>query len=230
MAKRLAKPAVILFSGGLDSTTCLYYAKKKGFSPIALSFDYGQKHKIELKKAQKICQLANIEKHYILKLDFSLIKNSALTNNDIPVPLGGTHLGREEYIPPTYVPARNLLFLSYAIAIAENENVRDIFIGVNALDYSGYPDCRGDFIQSFRKTANLATKQGREGRKFTIHTPLLNLGKTEILQLALSLKVPIEETWSCYNPQKNHLGNYEPCGSCDACLLRLKAFASLKTN
>ncbi len=214
----MSKPkALVLLSGGLDSATCLYYALDAGYSVVALSFDYQQRHQIELEYARELAKTSGVEKHIVFNIDLRQIGASALTS-EISVPKGGADLEREDIIPITYVPARNLVFLSIASAVAEAEKITSIFIGANALDYSGYPDCRPDFFNSFTDTVNLATREGREGRKFEIITPLLGLTKKEIIELALKLKLPIEKTWSCYDPQGD-----QPCGECDACLLRDRA-------
>ncbi|MCS6985818.1 MAG: 7-cyano-7-deazaguanine synthase QueC [Leptospiraceae bacterium] len=228
MEETTPKRALVLFSGGLDSTTCLYYAKKKGFHVKALSFDYGQRHQIELVRAQKIAQNVADLGHTTIRLDFSAFAEaSALTNFKLDIPLGGTHLDQQDFIPITYVPARNLIFLSYGVAVAEAENISKILIGANARDYSGYPDCRPDFLQAFAHAASLATARGRQSSPIEIETPLLFLSKKEIVEMALSLGVPIEETWSCYNPQPSVSGELKPCGQCDSCLLRQRALAEL---
>ena len=219
----MSDKAIVLLSGGLDSSTCLFIAQKLNFDIIALSIQYSQKHSIELEYAKKIVQYTNVKEHIILNLDLSLIGGSALTSN-IDVPKGGEHLYQEDYIPITYVPARNLIFLSMATALAEARNSRDIFIGVNSLDYSGYPDCREDFIESFKKTMVLATKTGRENKPIHIHTPLLSMNKRQIVEKAISLGLPIEMTWSCYDPQINEVTKEAtPCLECDSCLLRIQA-------
>ena len=217
------RKAVVLFSGGLDSTTCLFIAKNQGYEIIPLVIDYSQRHNIEKKYAKKILKILKIDNAIFFNMDFSLIGGSALTA-DIHVPKGGNHIGKSE-IPITYVPGRNLIFLSLAIAVAEVYNMHDIFIGVNALDYSGYPDCRADFIKSFEETALLASKAGREGRPFHIKTPLIDLTKTEIIQQGMSLGVPCEHTWSCYDPQDE-----KPCRECDACILRTQGFKNIGLN
>ncbi len=217
--------AVVLLSGGLDSSTCAFEAKSAGFSGIkALSFNYGQRHSIELQQAAAIAAAVGASEHIILHTDFGQIGASALTDDSIAIPLGGGNLGKPDFIPVTYVPARNLIFLSYASALAEARGITDIFIGINALDYSGYPDCRDDFLQSFSHTARLATRSGREGRPFRIHAPLLHLTKADIVRRAVALGVPLEKTWSCYNPQQTPAG-FKPCRQCDSCLLREKGFA-----
>ncbi|MBI2609454.1 MAG: 7-cyano-7-deazaguanine synthase QueC [Deltaproteobacteria bacterium] len=213
------KKAVILLSGGLDSTTCLAIARAQGFQCFTLSFDYGQRHRQELEKSILISQKLKAHAHKVVKVDLSSFGQSALTDN-IDVPKGRSHKEMGEGIPITYVPARNTVFLSLALAWAEALEAYDIFIGVNALDYSGYPDCRGEYIDAFEKMANLATKKGVEGKRFTIHTPLLHMTKAEIIKKGLSLKVDYSLTHSCYDPRQNG----SPCEFCDSCLLRQKGF------
>lgn len=210
--------AIVLLSGGLDSAVTLLIAKKEyNFSIIALTFDYGQRHKVEIENAKKLAQKYSAEKHIILKLPLTEIGGSALTDVNIEVPEG--KVDRNE-IPVTYVPARNLIFLSYATAIAEVNDISDIFIGVNFIDYSGYPDCRPEFIKSFENTINVGTKAGVEGNKFKIHIPLIKMTKKDIILKGKELGLDFNLTHSCYNPDKN--GN--PCGKCDSCILRIKGF------
>lgn len=221
--------AVVLLSGGLDSSTVLYDACKKGYTLFALAIDYGQRHKVELKASEKIAALANVQEFKSIPLDLRAFGNSALTDN-IDVPKGGVDLQTDDNVPVTYVPARNLVFLSLATAYAESKGAADIFIGVNMLDYSGYPDCRGEFISSFQSTATLGTKIGTQGKPITIHTPLIKMSKKEIVLYAKNLRVPLEYTWSCYDPQKmknteNDSVYYQPCKECDSCLLRAKGFS-----
>ena len=211
------KPAVCLLSGGLDSTTCLAFAKREGYDCYALSFDYGQRHRVELEAARRIAANLGAAKHLIVPVDLRLFGGSALTD-DIDVPKAGAQDG----IPVTYVPARNTIFLSFAMAWAEVLSASDVFIGVNAIDYSGYPDCRPEFIGAFERMANLATKAGVEGRtRLKIHTPLIRLSKSEIIKLASELGVDFRLTHSCYDPDASG----RPCGLCDSCRLRLKGFA-----
>lgn len=212
--------AIVLLSGGLDSTTTLAIAQKEGFEVYALSFDYGQRHKIELDRAREIGQKFAVMDHQIMTIDLRQFGGSALTDSiDVP-----THRGEKEMsaeIPITYVPARNTIFLSFCLAYAEVKNAQNIFLGVNAVDYSGYPDCRPDFIAAFEKLANLATKAGVEGKEnLKIHTPLIQLTKAEIILKGLELGVDYSLTHSCYNPAQDGTS----CGSCDSCLLRLKGF------
>jgi 7-cyano-7-deazaguanine synthase len=216
----MKKKAVVLASGGLDSTTIMAMAQHEGYDIYALTFDYGQRHKIELKAAQKVAKFFGAKKHLILHIELNTIGGSALTEN-IPMPQGRkTKEIRSSGIPITYVPARNTIFLSYALAWTEVLEATDIFIGVNAIDFSNYPDCRPEFVKSFQRTANLATKAGMEGKKITIHAPLMYMTKGEIIKKGISLGVDYSMTHSCYNPGKDGL----PCGKCDSCLLRKKGF------
>ena len=216
--KKPEKKAVILFSGGLDSTTCLAQALKQGFTLYALTINYKQRHNFEIEAAKTIAESYHIQNHSIVDIDLSQFGGSALTDN-IDVPKNRT-LEDHNDIPITYVPARNTIFLSLALARAETLNAFDIFIGVNALDYSGYPDCRPEYIKSFEKTANLATKAGVLGEKFKIHTPLINMTKGQIIKSGLDLGVDYGLTSSCYDPKENG----DPCGLCDSCVLRKKGF------
>ena len=214
----MSSKAVILLSGGLDSTTCLAIAKHQGFNLNALTFNYGQRHDFELKSAQKIVDHFQIKNHSVVNIDLAQFGGSALTD-EIDVPKDRSESEMTD-IPLTYVPARNTVFLSLALAWAETINAFNIFIGVNVLDYSGYPDCRPEYIAAFEKTANLATKAGVSGERFKIHTPLINMKKSEIILNGLKLGVDYSLTSSCYDPLKNGT----PCGHCDACILRLKGF------
>ena len=210
--------AVVLVSGGLDSTTCLAIAREQGFDLYALTLNYGQRHDHELNSARMIVDFFNIHDHSIIDIDLAQFGGSALTDQiDVPKK---RDLSDMDEIPVTYVPARNTVFLSLALAWAEVLGSFDIFIGVNALDYSGYPDCRPEYISSFEKTANLATKAGVSGSSFKIHTPLIDMTKSEIIKVGLDLGVDYSLTSSCYDPDQE--GN--PCGLCDACYLRLKGF------
>jgi len=212
--------AVCLLSGGLDSATCLALARRDGFACCALSFDYGQRHRVELDAAARIAKLFGVERHLVAHIGLGVFGGSALTD-DIAVPKARSLAEMATAIPITYVPARNTIFLSYALAWAEVLESSDIFIGVNALDYSGYPDCRPEFIEAYESMANLATKAGVEGRThLKIHTPLLRLTKAGIVRLANELGVPFGMTHSCYDPAPDG----RACGECDACLLRRKGF------
>jgi 7-cyano-7-deazaguanine synthase len=215
------KKAVVLLSGGLDSTTALAIAKAEGFALYAVSFRYGQRHVIELESARRLAELAGVEKHLIVDIDLRAIGGSALTD-EIEVPKERSSEAMTSGIPVTYVPARNTVFLSFALAWAETLNAADIFIGVNALDYSGYPDCRPEYIEAYERMANLATKAGVEGAmRLKIHTPLITMTKAEIIQTGLSLGIDYSLTHSCYDPTPQGLA----CSKCDSCLLRLKGFA-----
>jgi 7-cyano-7-deazaguanine synthase len=217
MRTSLARPAVVLLSGGIDSTTTLAIAKAEGFVPYALTVSYGQRHAAEIDAARRVARALGAEKHEIVDLDLRTFGGSALTD-DIPVPHNGPTAG----IPVTYVPARNTIFLSLALAWAEVLGSHDVFIGVNALDYSGYPDCRPEFIEAYQRMARLATKAGVEGKqRLTIHTPLISLSKKQIIQRGLELGVDFGMTLSCYDPSPTG----EACGTCDSCRLRAKGFA-----
>jgi 7-cyano-7-deazaguanine synthase len=216
----MRKRAVVLASGGLDSTTTMAIAKHGGYDIFALSFDYGQRHKQELEAAKRVAGYFGAKKHLVLCLDLGAIGGSALTD-DIPVPHGrGLNEIGSGGIPITYVPARNTIFLSYALAWAEVLDATDIFIGVNALDFSGYPDCRPEYIKAFERMANLATKAGVEGKSVTIHTPIINMTKAQIIKKGVSLGLDYSMTHSCYDPAEDG----RPCGKCDSCLLRKKGF------
>jgi 7-cyano-7-deazaguanine synthase len=213
------KGAVVLLSGGIDSTTTLAIAIAEGYEAHALSFDYGQRHRIEMAAAKRITDSLGAKEHRIAKIDLRVFGGSALTDN-IDVPKERSEKEIAHGIPLTYVPARNTIFLSYALAWAEVIPVSDIFIGVNTIDYSGYPDCRPEFIAAFENVANLATKAGVEGRRFHIHTPLIKLSKADIIRKASELGVDLSLTHSCYDPTPEGVA----CGECDSCLLRLKGF------
>jgi 7-cyano-7-deazaguanine synthase len=213
--------AVILLSGGLDSSTVLYKAISDGHECHAISFNYQQRHQRELESAFAIAASVSIKTHQIVNFDLRQWGGSALTDNDINVPRQRSLSEMAQNIPVTYVPARNTIFLSFALAYGETINAQHIYIGVNALDYSGYPDCRPDYIQAMQEVFRLGTKQGPLGQPITIVAPLLHLKKTEIIQLGNQLGVPWEKTWSCYN------GGEKSCGVCDSCLLRQQAFAAL---
>ena len=213
--------AVCLLSGGLDSSTCLAVARRDGYECYALSFDYGQRHRVELDAARRVANAMGAARHVVLPVDLRVFGGSALTAN-IEVPKGRSSGEMGAGIPVTYVPARNTIFLSFALAWAETLGAFDIFIGVNAIDYSGYPDCRPEFISAFEEMANLATKAGVEGRsRLRIHTPLLKMKKADIVRLGRELGVDFGLTHSCYDPDPRG----RACGQCDSCLLRLKGFA-----
>ena len=210
------RKAVVLLSGGLDSMVTAAIARERGFSLLALTVDYNQRHRIELQAAASIARHLGAERHIVLNLDLSQFGGSALTD-DIAVPKSG--LGNE--IPVTYVPARNTIFLSLCLGWAEAAGARDLFIGVNALDYSGYPDCRPQFVEAFETMANLGTKAGVEGERFAVHTPLIQLSKADIVREAARLELDAAMSWSCYDPT----AELEHCGLCDSCRLRAKGFA-----
>jgi len=214
---------VVLLSGGLDSTTALAIARAEGFKPYALSFRYGQRHAHELACAQSVAKKVGVEEHVIVDFDLRKFGGSALTS-EIEVPKARALNEMSHGIPVTYVPARNTIFLSFALAWAEVLNVSDIFVGVNALDYSGYPDCRPEYVEAFEHMANLATKAGVEGtQRLKIHAPLIKLTKAQIIKKGLELGVDYSLTSSCYDPAPDG----SPCGSCDSCQLRAKAFSEV---
>ncbi|QKI89398.1 7-cyano-7-deazaguanine synthase QueC [Thiomicrorhabdus xiamenensis] len=212
-----SKKAVILLSGGLDSATVLAIAKDRGFECHTMSFDYGQRHRAELHAAERLAQSMGARTHRVMNVDMRQIGGSALTDDSMAVPVGGVE---KDTIPVTYVPARNTVFLSYALALAEVIGADDIFIGVNAVDYSGYPDCRPEFIEAYEKMANLATKAGVEGHHLSVQTPLIDLSKAEIIQTGHQLGVDYALTVSCY--QADDQGR--ACGVCDSCRLRKQGF------
>jgi 7-cyano-7-deazaguanine synthase len=216
------KKAVILLSGGLDSSTTLAIAISEGFNCFALTFKYGQKHKKEVEAAQRVANSLKVTEHRIIDIDLAQFGCSALTDPKIEVPKNRDNLEKNNQIPITYVPARNLVFLSYALAWTEVLGAYDIFIGVNVTDYSGYPDCRPEFIRAFSKTANLANAADVQGKgKFTIHTPIINMSKGQIISTGTNLGVDYSLTHSCYDPDQQGLS----CGKCDSCRLRLKGFS-----
>jgi 7-cyano-7-deazaguanine synthase len=260
------KPGVVLLSGGIDSSTALAIAQDEGFEVHALSFDYGQRHTLELNAAEQYAQRLNVKNHIIIYCDMRDIGGSALIS-DIPVPKNRLHISensiqikkkeshdsevsfKDTEIPATYVPARNTIFLSFALSLAESISAKDIFIGVNAVDYSGYPDCRPEFINAFEQMANLATKKSVEQKtRYKIHTPLINLTKGEIIKRGRTLGCDYSLTWSCYDPQEERATRYTklksgenrlpyefwnvgsrlyiPCMRCDSCILRTKGFKS----
>lgn len=209
--------AVVLLSGGLDSTVCMAAARDKGYQLLPISFDYQQRHSRELESARQVADFYKVNKHLVIQTNMGAVGGSALTDKTIDVPVGDVE---RPDIPVTYVPARNLIFLSYALGYAEAAGAEKIFIGVNALDYSGYPDCRPEFIELFQALADYSTKASvQDGRRIVVETPLLNLTKKEIVQLGSRLGAPLHLTSSCY------AGGTEACGKCDSCLLRLKGFA-----
>ncbi|MFG2056882.1 7-cyano-7-deazaguanine synthase QueC [Micromonospora sp. NPDC048930] len=219
-----SKPrAVVLLSGGLDSATALAVAVKEGFEANALSFRYGQRHTVELEAAARVAKALGATRHVVADIDLKIFGGSALTDDDLAVPHheSAEEIGNE--IPITYVPARNTIFLSFALAWAETLGASDVFIGVSALDYSGYPDCRPEYIEAYERMANLATKAAVEGtQRMKIHTPLIHLTKADTIRLGLSLGVDYSLTHSCYDPVEGR-----PCGTCDSCLLRIRGFAEL---
>jgi 7-cyano-7-deazaguanine synthase len=213
------KNAVVLLSGGLDSTTTLAIARSEGFDCFALSFDYGQRHQVELEASRRVAKALGVKEHRVTRLDPALFRGSALTD-DVAVPKRRTEEQIGQCIPVTYVPCRNLIFLSFAVAWAEVIPATDIFLGINALDYSGYPDCRPEFISAFENLVNLGTKAGQQGARFKIHAPLVSMTKAEIVHKAIDLGVDLSLTHSCYDPSPDGVA----CGECDACLLRQKGF------
>jgi 7-cyano-7-deazaguanine synthase len=216
--------AVILLSGGLDSSTVLYQAKADGYECYAISFDYQQRHRRELQSADAIARCANVKEHQVVSFDLRQWGGSALTDDSMDLPEHRCVDQMSQDIPITYVPARNTIFLSFGLSYAEAIDAQALYIGVNALDYSGYPDCRPDYIQAMQHVFELGTKQGREGQTIKIVTPLIDLKKTAIIELGNQLGVPWEQTWSCY------AGGDVACGVCDSCQLRLAAFAELGLN
>jgi 7-cyano-7-deazaguanine synthase len=220
-----AGKAVVLVSGGLDSATVLAIAADKGYQLHAISFDYGQRHRFELDAATRVCDAIGVSEHVRFQLDTSVFRGSALTSS-LAVPRHRTVEQMSDGIPVTYVPARNTIFLSIALGLAESIGAGDLFIGVNAVDYSGYPDCRPEYIAAFEKLANLATKAGVQGQSIRIHTPLIRMTKAEIIRTGLSLGVDYSLTHSCYDPAADG----RSCGECDSCLLRLKGFSDAGTT
>ncbi len=221
MTASTPRPAVVLVSGGLDSATILAICQSQGFEPYAISFDYGQRHRHELAAADRVCAAAGVRRHIVVPLDLRAFGGSALTA-DIAVPKDRSDAQMSVGIPITYVPARNTIFLSIALGWAEVLGASDLFIGVNAVDYSGYPDCRPEFINSFQSMARLATRSGVEGEgEWRIHAPLIDLSKAEIIRRGMELGVDYSLTHSCYDPDPEGRG----CGHCDSCQLRLKGFA-----
>jgi 7-cyano-7-deazaguanine synthase len=216
----MARSAVVLLSGGIDSATTLAIARRDGFDCYAISFDYGQRHRYELQAAQSVAQAMGVRRHVVIPFNLRTIGGSALTDN-IPVPKGRDEAGMGADIPVTYVPARNTIFLSFALGLAEVVGAFDLFIGANILDYSGYPDCRPEYLAAFEQMASLATRAGVEGKgRYTIHAPLIRMTKAEIIRTGVALGVDYGLTHSCYDPA----GDGAACGQCDACLLRKKGF------
>jgi 7-cyano-7-deazaguanine synthase len=210
--------AVILLSGGLDSSTVLALAREAGFELVALTFDYGQKHRREIDSSKKIAKHFRVKEHLIVPLDLGRFLTSSLTQRSMKVPSGRDRAEIGSGIPSTYVPSRNIIFLSIASAIAESRGSREVFIATNAVDFSGYPDCTPEFIESFQRTLDVGTRAGRDGKGIRIEAPILRKSKSEIVKEAVRLKVPLELTWSCYK------GGRKACGRCDSCLLRLEGF------
>ena len=211
--------AVVLVSGGLDSATALAIAKEKGYDLVALTFDYGQKHRREVESARRLARHFKVKEHIVIPLNLGKLLSSSLTQRALPIPDGASEPGAQSKIPSTYVPARNMVFLSIATSIAESRGAEHVFIGVNAVDFSGYPDCTPYFIAAFQRAMNAGTKSGKEGKAIRLETPLIHLSKAQIVSKAVRLKVPLELTWSCYR------GGKRACGRCDSCRLRLKGFA-----
>ncbi|MDA7705178.1 7-cyano-7-deazaguanine synthase QueC [Rickettsiales bacterium] len=218
----MKKKAVILLSGGLDSLTVTAIAQNENYDLYGISFDYGQRHDIEIEMAKNIAKKYNFIDHKIIKIDTGIFQNSALTDKNIDVPKGGEDLGEENNIPITYVPARNIIFLSYALSYAESSDINNIFIGVNVVDYSGYPDCRPEFIANFENMANSGTAFALK-KPFKIHTPLIKLSKEEIIDIGIKLSVNYANSHSCYDPIYYN-EQYYACGNCDSCILRLEGF------
>lgn len=219
-------PAIVLVSGGLDSFVTAARAREDGFAVLALTVDYNQRHRIELDAAARVAEAVGAVRHVVLSVDLSAFGGSALTASDIAVPKLGEGLGSPgDAIPATYVPARNTIFLSLALGWAEAAGARDLFLGINALDYSGYPDCRPPFVAAFEALAGLATKAGVEGQRFTVHAPLLELGKAQIAAEAARLGLDAGISWSCYDPAAHGAGGFVHCGACDSCRLRRAGFA-----
>lgn len=210
----MSKKAVVLLSGGLDSATSAAIAIQEGYEAIALSFNYGQRHEKELKAAKKIAESLGIKEHYFMDIDLAQWGGSSLTDTTIKLPQEGININ---IIPSTYVPGRNTVFLAIALSLAEAKQAEAIYLGINAVDYSGYPDCRPEYLAAYQQLANLSSKVGIEGKAPQLIAPLVNDSKVEIVKRAVSLGVPIKETWSCYQ------GNEEPCGVCDSCRIRDKA-------
>ncbi len=210
------KKAIVLFSGGLDSATSAAIALAQGYDTIALSFSYGQKHAKELDVANKLAPQLGIKEHHVIEVNLSLWGGSSLTDKNLAIPKDGVEEG---IIPSTYVPGRNTVFIAIALSLAEAKQAQAIYLGINAVDYSGYPDCRPEYLQAFQQLANLSSKAGIEGHAPQLVAPLVNLSKVEIIKKAISLNVPIHQTWSCYQ------GGENPCGVCDSCRIRNEALS-----
>jgi 7-cyano-7-deazaguanine synthase len=210
--------AVVLLSGGLDSSTALAMAKDRGYAITALTFDYGQKHRRELESAKKVARHFKVERHILLRIDLGALLKSSLTTGSMGIPLRKTREDIGKGIPSTYVPSRNIVFLSIASSIAESRGAEAVFIAANSVDFSGYPDCTPEFIRAFQKVLEVGTKAGKEGKPVRIEAPLLKMSKADIVREAVRLRVPLELTWSCYR------GGARPCGRCDSCLLRIGGF------
>jgi 7-cyano-7-deazaguanine synthase len=215
------RSAVVLLSGGLDSATCLAWARREGFTAHALTLDYGQRHRVEVERAAFVATSLGAASHRTLAFDLSFLAGSALTDSAIDVPEGRAMPEAGSEVPITYVPARNTILLALALGLAESMGSRDLVIGANAIDYSGYPDCRPAFLQAFQSLASLGTKAGVEGAEWRVHAPLLALSKADIIRKAVAWGVPYAATISCYDP--GHAGR--PCGRCEACLIRARGFA-----
>lgn len=211
--------AVVLLSGGLDSSTVLAIARERGYDVTALTFDYGQKHKRELNSARRIAKHFKVKEHIVVPLDLGRLLRSSLTTKSMDIPQGRTRKEVSSGIPSTYVPSRNIIFLSIAASIAESMGADAVFIAANSVDFSGYPDCTPEFIQAFQRALEVGTKAGKEGRGVKVEAPMLRMPKSDIVKEAVRLKVPLELTWSCYR------GGAKACGRCDSCLLRLEGFA-----
>ena len=211
--------AIVLLSGGLDSSTVLALAKERGYEVIALTFDYGQKHKRELNSSRKMARHFKAEDHIIVPLNLGDLLRSSLIRESMPIPENRTEEEISSGVPSTYVPSRNIIFLSIAASIAESRGAEVIFIATNSVDFSGYPDCTAEFISAFQRTLDIGTQAGREGRGIRIEAPILTKSKGDIVREAVRLKVPMEDTWSCYK------GGVKACGKCDSCLLRLRGFS-----
>jgi 7-cyano-7-deazaguanine synthase len=211
--------AIVLLSGGLDSSTVLALAKERGYDVVALTFDYGQKHKRELNSSRKMARHFKAKEHVIVPLNLGELLRSSLTRESMPIPENRTEEEISSGVPSTYVPSRNIIFLSIAASIAESRGADVIFIAANSVDFSGYPDCTAEFIAAFQRTLDIGTKAGREGRGIRVEAPILTKSKRDIVREAIRLKVPMEDTWSCYK------GGVKACGKCDSCLLRLRGFS-----